>query len=76
VQVGFDGLGRDSYFSALGVWSWALCRWVLMYWVKIAIFLPLGADLGHYAVGFFLVLVEIAILSPSGVNLGHYAGGF
>jgi hypothetical protein len=38
--------------------------------VVIAIFPPLGADLGHCAVEFFMVWVEIAIFSPSGADLG------
>jgi hypothetical protein len=44
----FFGLGRDSHFSAIGGWSGLLCRWVLIVWVEIAIFLPSGADLGHW----------------------------
>jgi hypothetical protein len=50
--VGFDVLGGDSYFPANGGRSGALCRWVLMVWVEIAIFPPSGSDLGYFADGF------------------------
>jgi hypothetical protein len=52
VQAGFDGLGGDSYFYAIGDQSGALCWRVLMVWVEIAIFPPLGAYLATVQAGF------------------------
>jgi hypothetical protein len=76
VQAGFDGLGGDSYFSAIGGQSGALCRRVLMVWVETAVFPPSGADLGHCAGGFLWFGWRQLIFRHQGPIWGTVQAGF